>query len=346
VFTKEEPEEASPEAVEAAATHDADVDSPPSLVFDGDAHPSMIASMPVESEPTDDETVEHSEAASQHIQLAPPPEPAHAASEDAPAPAPKRKLGGSGMVVGILAALNIGVIGGLISVKQEVPRASSAPIASISAEVKELQTQHAETQAKLEETRVRVDKQGASIAKAMDAVAATDERQKNAERDAKEQAAKEAKELAAFSTRLRQVERKVDDEVYTIEEAVKIVDMVHGGRPSPRSSHAHDARERGASPAAPSKGPAAPAAAQHHEESSPAAKPAVHGASEHHDVPAPAPAPAPATKPAAHGASEHHDAPATAAHGASGHHDVPAPAPAPAPAVKPAVHGASDHHGH
>jgi hypothetical protein len=343
VFTKEEHEEAPSETVEATAAQDAAMDSPPSSVFDGDAHPSMIASMPVESGPTTDEPIERSEAASQHIQLAPPLEPSHAPSEDAPASAPKRKLGGSGMVVGILAALNIGVIGGLISVKQEVPRASAAPIASISAEVKELQTQHAETQAKLEETRVRVEKQGASIAKAMDAVAATDERQRNAERDAKEQAAKEAKELAAFANRLRQVERKVDDEVYTIEEAVKIVDMVHGGRPAPRPSH-----ERGVSPAAPAKASASHAAAQHHEEPAPApaAKPAAHGASEHHD--AHAPAPAPAAKPAAHGTSEHHDAhplapaPAAkpAAHGASEHHDAHSPAP------KAAAPGASEHHSH
>jgi hypothetical protein len=201
----------------------------PTPVFEADAEAQELDSTPpAESCPVLLPT-ENAALASEATPTPSPPPREEVANVDGPAGVAKAesRFRAGPALLGVLFVINAGLVAGLVALRREEHQAR-APIAAMSVDVKEIRSQQAETRVELEETRVRLDKQALALTQTMESVAATERRQKEAEREAKEHAAREAKEMAALTARMNHVERRVDDEVYTIEEAVKIIDMVQG----------------------------------------------------------------------------------------------------------------------
>jgi hypothetical protein len=140
-----------------------------------------------------------------------------------------------------LFVLNALVVAGLFGLRYEGRRAR-LPIAALSSDVRGLHEEQAgasakldetrakldETRAKVDETRLRLDEQASILADTMSTVAATVQRQKDADREAREHEARERAEMAALASRLNRVEKRT----YKLNEAIKLIDLVQG-RPTP-----------------------------------------------------------------------------------------------------------------
>ncbi|HVH40962.1 MAG TPA: hypothetical protein VM925_01425, partial [Labilithrix sp.] len=181
------------------------------------------------------------------------PQPAEAAAP------PKASVGSKvqRLLIGAVLLLNIALVAGMITLRVEGQKAR-APVAALSVDVKELheqqaasQAQVAENRAQLKETRQRLDKQARDLAKTAEKVETAMQRQKDAEHDAKERATREARELASLSSRLRRVERNLGERSYSVDEAVKILDIVQGPkRPTSSASNGAHPEERKHAPSA------------------------------------------------------------------------------------------------
>lgn len=159
----------------------------------------------------------------------PKPEPASVVpptvKSPAPAPAqPAKRAGFSKLAIILVVLANAGLGAGLASLHRNEQRARE-PVAKISSEVTTLQATQTETSARLDEQELK-------LTKTIERLDATEKRQAQAERAAKEHAEHEAKELAALSARVGNAERKVDFEVHRIDDALKIVDLAQ-----PRATH-------------------------------------------------------------------------------------------------------------
>lgn len=130
---------------------------------------------------------------------------------------------------------NVGLGAGLASLRHD-ERQARAPVAALSADVKAIHATETETHAELEDTRTRLTEQEATLAKTIERLDATEQRQRDAERSAKEHADREAKELAALSARMGNVERKVDFSVHNVDDALKILDLAQGKATRPAGS--------------------------------------------------------------------------------------------------------------
>jgi outer membrane murein-binding lipoprotein Lpp len=136
-------------------------------------------------------------------------------------------------VVAALFVVNAALVAGAIRLHLVVKR-DHAPIAAMSAEVTELQADQAgvhvkleESRAQLEATRTRLEETRTRLDEQATALAAAEQRQKDAERDARERDARDARELAALNARVNRTDRHA----YKLDEAIKLIDLVQG-RPS------------------------------------------------------------------------------------------------------------------
>lgn len=186
------------------------------------------------------------------------------------------------LLVGVVLLVNIALASAMVTLRAEAHK-SREPVAALSTDVKELHDQQKdlheqqdENRAQINETKSRLDKQAAELAKTAQSVAAAVRRQDEAEREAKELAAREARDVAALTARMGRVERTVEDSVYTVEEAVKIIDMAqHRSTPS-----LHIPSSPADSAPLPAEGEAKPAS-RASRSSSGAKRAGSHGASSH-----------------------------------------------------------------
>ncbi len=156
------------------------------------------------------------------VRTAPPPLPV-------PASTPSRLLRVHYVVAGLF-VLNAALVAGAVRLHLETKR-TRAPIAAMSAEVSELRADQAgvqmkfeEGRAQLDETRIRLDETRARLDEQAHLLAATAQRQKDDEHEAREHEAREARELAALSARVSRTDRHT----YKLAEAIKLIDMVQG----------------------------------------------------------------------------------------------------------------------
>lgn len=171
------------------------------------------------------------------VESEPPPTTVQAPTSSAPVPAAPRRSRAY-YVVAALCVVNATLLAGAVRLHLEVKRVH-APIAAMSAEVTELQadqagvhvrleesrTQIEETRARLEDTRTRLDEQASELA-------ATAQRHKDADRDAHEREARDAREFAALSARVGRTDRHA----YKLDEAIKLIDLVQGRQSAPRGN--------------------------------------------------------------------------------------------------------------
>ncbi|MFO0737775.1 MAG: helix-hairpin-helix domain-containing protein [Labilithrix sp.] len=163
------------------------------------------------------------------------PEPKPSVPPPAPVDRSPRRFGLRSIVVPAIVMANVGLGVGLASLRQD-ERQARAPVAALSADVKAIRATEKETHAELEDTRTRLDEQEATLAKTIERLDATEQRQRDAERAAKEHADRDAKELAALSARMGNVERKVDFSVHNVDDALKILDLAQGKPARPAGS--------------------------------------------------------------------------------------------------------------
>jgi peptidoglycan hydrolase CwlO-like protein len=126
--------------------------------------------------------------------------------------------------------LNAALVAGAVRLHLEV-RHATVPIAAISVDVKELKADQAGVHAKLEESRAqlddaryRLDEQRIRIDEQATALAATAQQQKDAEHEAREHEAREARDLAALTARMNRSDRRA----YKLDEAIQLIDLVQG----------------------------------------------------------------------------------------------------------------------
>ena len=174
------------------------------------------------------------------IRSAPPPLPVvseppapevHAEPAAAPTPAPARRSRVY-YVVAALFVVNAALVAGAVRMHLEVKRAH-APIAAMSADVTDLQADQAavhqrleESRSQLEETRTRLEETRTRLDEQASALAATAQRQKDADREAHEREAHDARELAALTARVNRTDRHT----YKLDEAIKLIDLVQGSQ--------------------------------------------------------------------------------------------------------------------
>lgn len=195
-------------------------------VFDISAEATLVTStsMPAASP-------EAAIAVSQEAPVLPPPLPSLVETQEPPvakpsaAAAPPGRARAPRWVVAAIVVSNAALAGGLLGLRREEHQAR-APVAAMSVEVQALASQQSETRAKLEDTRHRLDQQADALAKTMETVAANEEQRKQGERAAAEQSARHAKDMAALAARVNRVERTVEDDLYTVEEAIRIIQTV------------------------------------------------------------------------------------------------------------------------
>jgi peptidoglycan hydrolase CwlO-like protein len=127
--------------------------------------------------------------------------------------------------------LNAALVAGAVRLHLEV-RHATVPIAAISVDVKDLKADQAGVHAKLEESRAqlddarfRLDEQRIRLDEQAAALATTAQQQKDAERDAREHEAREARDLAALTARMNRSDRRA----YKLDEAIQLIDLVQGG---------------------------------------------------------------------------------------------------------------------
>ena len=147
---------------------------------------------------------------------------------------PPKRFGLSTIVMVVVVLANAGLGAGLASLRRDEQRARE-PVAKMSADVKTLQASQTDTDARIEETRVRLDEHEKTLTQTIERLDATVQRQAQAERAAKEHAEREAKEIAALNARVGNTERKVDFEVRRVEDALKIIELA---QPRPAESTA------------------------------------------------------------------------------------------------------------
>ncbi len=221
---------------EAAARHelakDATVAGVPAVADVADGEPPLAAAVAEASLPA-----EHAAAGSEdRVCSAPPPLPV--ASEPPAAPVPSRAVsvpapapGRRPRVYAVVAALfivNAALVAGAIRLDLEVKR-EHVPMAAVSAEVTRLKADQVDVHAKLDEARAQIEQTRARLDEQTGAVAETAQRQKDADRDARERDAHDARELAALSARVS----RTDKHTYKLDEAIKLIDLVEHRQPTP-----------------------------------------------------------------------------------------------------------------
>lgn len=190
--------------------------------------PVEVAPVPAEVPPTPEETDEVVAVAAPIAPIAPiaPVVPVVPVAPVAPVSPPRRGRSSTRFIVLGLFVLNALVAASVAYLHREQRRAH-APIAAVSAEVSGLQTEQAATRAQLDETRAKLEATRESLDEQAKVVAATAQRQKDADREAVEREARETRELSALSGRVSGVEKSA----YKLKEAVLLIDLVQG-RPS------------------------------------------------------------------------------------------------------------------
>ncbi len=158
-----------------------------------------------------------------------------------PAPPVRSRPKAPRWLVGAIIISNAALAGGLFGLRREEQQAR-APVAAMSVEVKSLHSQQNDMQAQLEDTRHRLDQQASTLAKTVQSVAAVEERQQQAERAAADSSARQAKEVTVLTQRVNRLEHTVDEELYTVEEAIKIIQSVRPLPARPANIHHEDAK--------------------------------------------------------------------------------------------------------
>lgn len=217
---------------EAAARHELTKDATvPDVPDVPDGEPALAAAVAEASLPA-----EHAAAGSEdRVRSAPPPLPVE--SEPPAAPVPSRAVsvpapapGRRPRVYAVVAALftvNAALVAGAIRLDLEVKR-EHVPMATVSAEVTRLKADQVDVHAKLDEARAQIEQTRARLDEQTGAVAEAAQRQKDADRDARERDAHEARELAALSARVS----RTDKHTYKLDEAIKLIDLVEHRQPT------------------------------------------------------------------------------------------------------------------
>lgn len=155
----------------------------------------------------------------------------------AAAATPAKATKKSRFFLGVVVCVNAALIAGVIAVRTEGKRAQ-APIVSLGADVAELRNDQLaakaaaeEARAKLDETRAKIDEQSRLLKKSVERVASLEQRQRDAEKDAKDRAAKEAREIAVLASRVSGFEKRLEQPT-SLGEALDVIDTVQG-RPKP-----------------------------------------------------------------------------------------------------------------
>lgn len=143
----------------------------------------------------------------------------------------------SRFLLGVVVCVNAALIAGVIAVRTEGKRAQ-APVVSLGADVAELRNDQLaakasadEARAKLDETRAKIDEQSRLLKKSVERVTALEQRQREAEKEAKDRAAKEAREIAVLASRVNGFEKRLEQPT-SLGEALDVIDTVQG-RPKP-----------------------------------------------------------------------------------------------------------------
>lgn len=171
----------------------------------------------------------------------------------------------SRFLLGLVVCVNAALIAGVIAVRTEGKRAQ-APVVSLGADVAELRNDQLaakasaeEARAKLDETRAKIDEQSRLLKKSVERVAALEQRQRDAEKEAKDRAAKEAREIAVLASRVNGFEKRLEQPT-SLGEALDVIDTVQGRpKPAPPVKPAADAH-----PKEPKEVPKPPAESSEH----------------------------------------------------------------------------------
>lgn len=171
----------------------------------------------------------------------------------------------SRFLLGLVVCVNAALIAGVVAVRTEGKRAQ-APVVSLGADVAELRNDQLaakasaeEARAKLDETRAKIDEQSRLLKKSVERVAALEQRQRDAEKEAKDRAAKEAREIAVLASRVNGFEKRLEQPT-SLGEALDVIDTVQGRpKPAPPVKPAADAH-----PKEPKEVPKPPAESSEH----------------------------------------------------------------------------------
>ncbi len=151
------------------------------------------------------------------------------------------------LFLGLVLLLNAGLLAGMLLLRRESRRAV-ASVPAISVDVKDLRDGHAdtrgkldetrkeleETRARLEETRGAVSRHESVLTTTVETVNATVQRQKVADREAREREARETRELAILAARVTVVEKRADEAfTMSLKNAMQVVDAVQGRPAAP-----------------------------------------------------------------------------------------------------------------
>ncbi len=236
--------EASPPPPTPPPTPPPPAPTPPPVPPVVEAAPSIHPSIhPIEEDVTSPVLVAPIEAMieAQPVSPSPPPPPPHDSHEaktpnepsaSTPPPPPRRRV--PTFVFTVLAMVVSALLAGFVALRREAQQVR-APVAALSAEVhaihanqEDASAKQRDTTARLEDTRGRLEKQEEVLAKTVERVNAVEARQETAEHEAKEQADRDAKRTAALGNRVGRVEKKVE-EVYSIAQALEIIDRSQKG---------------------------------------------------------------------------------------------------------------------